>query len=176
MDIIIMDKKYSKSKAEYLEKLKDPRWQQMRLKVFERDEWTCQCCYNNTSTLNVHHRYYLENKEPWEYPIEAFITLCESCHREEQENRFKAEQNLLFALKERFLTFEVEELCIGIHNMPMRHAPELVASAYRWALETPEVQDELLERYVEGLRQKNRLIGSNDGMNVPPEGGEQNHQ
>jgi hypothetical protein len=32
--------------------------------------------------LQVHHKYYLENKYPWEYSNEALITLCNWCHFE----------------------------------------------------------------------------------------------
>src|SRR5574341_499270 len=69
--------------ATYNEKLRDPRWQRMRLKVMERDEWACQICYDSKSTLNVHHRFYDFGKDPWDYPIEALATLCEGCHEDE---------------------------------------------------------------------------------------------
>ena len=65
---------------DYIEKLKDPRWQKLRLKVFERDNFRCQKCHDNQTTLHVHHRYYISKKEPWEYPLEALTTLCHECH------------------------------------------------------------------------------------------------
>ena len=65
----------------YAEKLKDPRWQRRRLEVFNRDRWTCRECGDTETTLNIHHHYYIPNKEPWEYPDEAFVTLCEDCHK-----------------------------------------------------------------------------------------------
>lgn len=63
----------------YSEKLKDPRWQQRRLKVFERDNWACICCCDTKSTLNVHHKRYYGN--PWDCPEEYLVTLCEDCHK-----------------------------------------------------------------------------------------------
>jgi hypothetical protein len=66
----------------YSEKLKDPRWQKRRLEVMDRDKFTCRKCNEATKTLNVHHRYYRKGAAPWEYPIEALITLCEPCHKE----------------------------------------------------------------------------------------------
>lgn len=36
--------------------------------------------------LNVHHKYYMEGKEPWEYDDDALITLCPPCHKKEHEN------------------------------------------------------------------------------------------
>ena len=31
--------------------------------------------------LNVHHKYYIKGKAPWEYEDDALITLCEYCHK-----------------------------------------------------------------------------------------------
>jgi len=126
----VNDKKLSEHRQKYLEKLKDPRWQKIRLKVFERDQWTCQSCYETETTLTVHHRYYLQDKEPWGYPIEALVTLCEECHREERENRPEEEQALLHALREKYFASEVNQLAIGFHSMPLLHVPEVVVSVY----------------------------------------------
>jgi hypothetical protein len=67
----------------YIEKLRDPRWQKVRLKVFERDGWKCQndrCQSPEHTPLAVHHKGYLPGHEPWDYPLSNFITLCEWCH------------------------------------------------------------------------------------------------
>ena len=149
-------KDISEKRKKYLEKFKDPRWQQLRLRVFERDEWACQKCFNTESTLNVHHKYYLENKEPWEYPMDALITLCEECHGEEMETRPNYERGLLFALREKFLAEEVSEIGIGFHMMPMLHLPEVIASVYQWALSDESIQRELIERYFKYLEEKNK--------------------
>jgi hypothetical protein len=69
--------------AVYLEKLKDPRWQKKRLEILERDAWTCQVCQNTENTLHVHHCWYENDIEPWDYPGECFVTLCEPCHEAE---------------------------------------------------------------------------------------------
>lgn len=147
-------KKISGYRQQYLQKLKDPRWQQLRLKVFERDEWTCQICYSNESPLIVHHRYYLKDREPWEYPLEALVTLCEECHTEERDNRPAEEQAILHAIREKFFASDVKELAIGFHKMPLLHAPEVVASVYKWALTSPEIQLELIDRFFKYLKNK----------------------
>jgi hypothetical protein len=85
----------------YSEKFKDPRWQQLRLKVFERDEWTCQNCYEIDKTLTVHHWYYEKDKEPWDYPLDSLITLCVDCHEQEYEQRKDYERMLLKILGEK---------------------------------------------------------------------------
>ena len=67
----------------YSEKLKDPRWQKKRLEVMERDHFQCQSCFDDTSTLNVHHRVaYRNGDDPWEYELDELVTLCEDCHRQ----------------------------------------------------------------------------------------------
>ena len=149
-------KEISEKRKKYLEKFKDPRWQQLRLKVFERDKWACQKCLNEKSTLHVHHRYYLEDKEPWEYPMEALITLCEECHGEEVEMRPSYERRLLFALREKFLAEDISEIGIGFHMMLMLHLPEVIASVYQWALSDENIQRELIERYFKHLEEKNK--------------------
>lgn len=64
----------------YSEKLRDPRWQRVRLKVFEYSDFRCQVCGGADKTLNVHHSYYEDGKEPWDYPIGSMISACEECH------------------------------------------------------------------------------------------------
>lgn len=44
-----MVKKYSTST--YAEKLKDPRWQKLRLEVMNRNEFHCEICGSGESTL-----------------------------------------------------------------------------------------------------------------------------
>lgn len=62
----------------YSDLLKDPRWQKKRLKILERDEWTCQLCYSEIHTLHIHHLKY--NGLPWEAKDEDLLTVCERCH------------------------------------------------------------------------------------------------
>jgi len=88
-----------KMMSAYLEKLKDPRWQKMRLQILERDEWQCQDCYDDKKTLHVHHRYYERGLDPWEYPPHSLVTLCEDCHSAETESLSLAEKRLIVALK-----------------------------------------------------------------------------
>lgn len=64
--------------ATYSEKLRDPRWQKLRLEVMDRDGFTCLRCRSKTKTLNVHHLVY--HREPWDSPLAELETLCEECH------------------------------------------------------------------------------------------------
>jgi len=67
-------------KEDYSEKLKDQRWIALRDEILVRDGNSCQIC-GATNNLHVHHKYYLNDKDPWEYPYQALITLCGLCHK-----------------------------------------------------------------------------------------------
>lgn len=70
----------------YYEKLRDPRWQKMRLQVMERDKFRCVSCGREDVTLNVHHAVpYRKGCEPWEYELDELTTLCEYCHEQISE-------------------------------------------------------------------------------------------
>jgi hypothetical protein len=69
----------------YSEKLRDPRWQKMRLEVMQRDKFTCCHCRDDEKTLNVHHLTYTKGAAPWEYELSNLITLCEDCHELAEE-------------------------------------------------------------------------------------------
>lgn len=140
--------------SEYSQKLKDPRWQKKRLEILERDEWTCQRCFDTESTLAVHHRKYLPNTNPWEYPDDLLITLCENCHEFERSERSGCEQDLLDMLRYHFFAEDIHSLATGFHMMELLHSHEVVASVYEWALSSPEIQRELIHRY------QNQLKGS----------------
>lgn len=64
----------------YSDKLKDPRWQRKRLEIMQRDNFQCQYCFAKDETLTVHHKYYESGKDPWEYPDDCYVTLCEFHH------------------------------------------------------------------------------------------------
>jgi hypothetical protein len=64
----------------YADKLQDPRWQKKRLKILERDKWSCQNCHKTIDTLCIHHYRYILKIKPWEYPDNLLTTLCEPCH------------------------------------------------------------------------------------------------
>lgn len=101
--------------SEYAEKLKDPRWQKKRLEILARDNWTCQACDDTKRTLNIHHFRYIPGIEPWDYSMENFITLCDFCHRVEEETRKATESTLLNVLKDkRYLAEDIYKIYLGI--------------------------------------------------------------
>jgi len=100
----------------YSKKLKDPRWQKKRLEIMQRDRFSCQSCGDTESMLAIHHRWYDKGREPWDYPDNALVTLCESCHLDERELRPGEEETLLRVLREcGFLSVDLNALLTAIH-------------------------------------------------------------
>ena len=87
------------AKKSYSEKLLDPRWQQMRLRVYERDGFKCKICGCATKTLNAHHvQYHPFAEGPWDYDPDTIITLCVDCHSDEHIELEASKANVMLAL------------------------------------------------------------------------------
>jgi hypothetical protein len=70
------------NKTDFFEQYKDPRWQKKRLEILARDEYSCKCCCDTETELNVHHRKYIKGKKIWDYDNKYLVTLCNNCHKE----------------------------------------------------------------------------------------------
>jgi hypothetical protein len=76
--------------SDYGELLRDPRWQKKRLKILERDNFTCRDTGATDEELQVHHCWYAKGP-PWETPDAVLLTLSKSAHQRRQhaENEIK---------------------------------------------------------------------------------------
>ena len=121
----------------YQRKLKDPRWQQRRLHLFQSANWECQepaCerslktefCGEPPASLHVHHLYYERNKDPWDYPDEAFMVLCDSCHeyRAECERAAKRELAMRLCMVPSPLILEVVIEALEARHLKRRKFPQ----------------------------------------------------
>lgn len=63
----------------YYDKLLDPKWKIKRAAILCRDKRKCTVC-GSKKDLEVHHTFYVEGRQPWEYPNKSLITLCRDCH------------------------------------------------------------------------------------------------
>lgn len=69
----------------YIKKLEDVRWKAKTIQIKKRDGHKCRNCGTN-KYLSVHHRQYHfilslnQFKNPWDYPEDLLITLCNKCH------------------------------------------------------------------------------------------------
>lgn len=135
-------------KEAYRKKLLDPRWQKQRLKILERDEWTCQMCFDSENTLHVHHRYYEKGFEPWEYADEALVALCADCHAEETAARPEAEATLIRSLRERLFASDVMDLAEVLADLPDL---EMTLSALRQCVPDDDLRRGFINAYMARL-------------------------
>ena len=104
------------TQTSYSDKLRNPKWQRKRLEIFERDGFTCTQCGDDKNELQVHHKIYIPDIQPWEYPNDVLITLCKKCHDKEFV-RWKYEVYLLHTLKAKgFSSFEILSLSCFIEK------------------------------------------------------------
>lgn len=78
----------------YWELLRDPRWQRRRLEVMELANFACAQCEATDKTLNVHHRIYRKNADPWDYELNELQCLCEDCHEHEHAIRKRIAESM----------------------------------------------------------------------------------
>ncbi len=67
---------------DYKEQYLDPRWQRKRLEILNRDNFTCRGCKSTSKTLNVHHLYYIKDRDVWDYLDSCYETVCNDCHKD----------------------------------------------------------------------------------------------
>ena len=65
----------------YKDLLLDPKWKDKAYRIKLRDKFKCRGCKRNDRPLHVHHKHYIKDKLPWEYPNKDLYTLCEVCHK-----------------------------------------------------------------------------------------------
>jgi 5-methylcytosine-specific restriction endonuclease McrA len=54
---------------------------QSNIQIFLNEKFLKEVNWDYMRGLHVHHKYYQENKKPWEYPENATITVCKHCHQ-----------------------------------------------------------------------------------------------
>ena len=60
------------------------RWFNFSRRLMEESDCYCMKCkkyFPNKKYLTVHHKYYIEDRDPWDYPDEACDVLCLKCHK-----------------------------------------------------------------------------------------------
>ena len=134
----------------YQQKLLDPRWQKKRLAILERDEWTCQKCFDSETTLHVHHRYYAKGKDPWDYHDALLVTLCAECHEYESNMRHKEEYLLLNILRHKgFYAEDIHGLARALSCLDFDPKFDMSMMGLEWAIRNDSALFSLAEAYRE---------------------------
>jgi hypothetical protein len=94
----------------YADALQNPIWQKKRLEIFNRDNWKCRRCLDTQTMLHVHHLYYTADVHPWEYPNEAFLTLCKVCHAKVEFYKWLSRGGLNTLRELGFLKSDIESI------------------------------------------------------------------
>lgn len=145
----------TKRQEEYAAKLRDPRWQRRRLEIMDRDEFCCQICEDDQSTLNVHHRFYLQGHEPWEYEDSELVTLCEKCHKEETKKGRESERELVRVLLRCGATAQdLATFATNLEYGKVLYGIDVFLSLVYYLLNNSEAQKNLLDRYLEDEKRR----------------------
>jgi hypothetical protein len=100
----------------YKKKLQDQRWLTKRAEILIRDKHTCQhpgC--SKSDGLQIHHTDYIPSIDPWDYPNDMLLTLCQLHHGKEL-HRKKVENQLFTAFKMKgFLLSDLLHLSTKLH-------------------------------------------------------------
>jgi hypothetical protein len=70
----------AKSKTEFWQAYRDPRWLATARRIRERAGGRCEECGDDGESLHVHHTYYVRDRMPWDYPDESLRCWCTYCH------------------------------------------------------------------------------------------------
>jgi len=137
----------------YSDLLKDPRWQRKRLEILERDDFTCQKCYETTKTLHVHHKVYSKQKvDPWTYADNVLITLCEDCHQSVSDNIKESIHNLGESLKlAGFFPDHIDRISNAFRDAKLMEHPSIISVAISIALTNPDAQKKMIDSYYQYL-------------------------
>jgi len=136
----------------YKDYFRDPRWQKKRLKVLKNDDFSCQVCGDGAEELHVHHKYYTDDKKPWEYPEDALITLCKGCHEIETLEISSTVKRFCIALRGVFLSNEIKDITFGVKNINTPYPPDVMAAIISKTLSTKELTDKMCSHYWEALK------------------------
>ena len=143
----------------YWEKLKDQRWQKKRLELLENAGWRCQSAYcdNNDlhAELQVHHRLYLRNTEPWDYPDWAYRVLCDDCHKIEQRIQESAHEALAKSEQLMFACATLNKMDSDVANEFIEvigHVMTFKTLVHPWLKVVTPVIDVLSESLMDGMK------------------------
>lgn len=148
-------------KNDYIKKLRDPRWQKMRLKIMERDEYACRQCGDSENTLNVHHCYY-DDKEPWDYESSSLLTLCEDCHKSQTESIKFDKKHVINTLSSKgMVSYHFHEISCAIQESGIYQFDDFYVDALSWSIKNEKARKVVQKMYSAFLCEREKNHGKN---------------
>ncbi len=144
-----------KKESAYSTKLRDPRWQKVRLKIMERDGFACCKCGDGENMLSVHHRYYIWGRDPWDYTDDLLVTLCQSCHNEEHSYEDGANDLIKILKSNGFFNSDIADLTVLFHNLKIQYPPNVFIAALDKRFSTPEGVQNFMDEHFQAIKKEN---------------------
>lgn len=153
----------------YKKKLTEQEWDEKRKIILERDNYTCFKCKSSNVQLHVHHKIYMQDKEPWQYANKHLITLCDTCHAwvhgTENINVVKVGQKTPYYLKskqkiKRRLDVDKMEEMLSKKDKELNERYKNLESAYR-TVALPDLYVPKQPKFVGPKKKKNKLKNKN---------------
>ena len=142
--------------TKYSDKLKHPKWQEKRLDVLSLKGYNCEACTNVNEQLQVHHINYIGGNEPWEYPNNNFLVLCDACHKKEHAYRDQALTNIYYAFEAVNLPIDnIINITNGINTLALRDNNSRyanVGSIIKFMLENESFYNDIVIMYHEKVK------------------------
>jgi hypothetical protein len=95
---------------------------------------------------------YLKDTEPWDYPDDYYMTLCQNCHKSEGAKSQSAIESLIYSARVRFLSDQISDLSLAINGIPRFGILDVEMSVISWALTNKDILKKLKDEYFEYIR------------------------
>lgn len=125
----------------YRRKLDTPQWRQFAAATKQRRGGGCQCCKRTDLGLHVHHIFYENGREPWEYGDDEVVVLCPPCHKEMHEQLKKFRKYVFGRMTPRILQIVNGSLAVAFE----KYEPLVFAHALAEFVSTPS----MIQRYAD---------------------------
>jgi len=109
-------------------------WYQRKKEIWQLYNNQCAKCQSK-DFLEVHHKYYIKDHNgrllPWEYPDEALVTLCRSCHQMESNIKKFERHKTLQGLEQVFWYTQLSDFVPLLQDACLKHSNSVMSAAIK---------------------------------------------
>jgi hypothetical protein len=109
-------------------------WYQRKKEIWQLYNNQCAKCQSK-DFLEVHHKYYMKDANgrllPWEYPDEALVTLCRSCHQMESNIKKFERHKTLQGLEQVFWYTQLSDFVPLLQDACLKHGNAIMTAAIK---------------------------------------------